>query len=220
MDPARVYSLPRSKNTSAFVDGSCEGVFVAPLEKYLGELIVLHQCHFGFVGCGRHVKFFVHGRSGVTARALRKRTRMESTVSPRCGHTRALARMCSQLDVSCSNVWNRLHRNLASLGRFVTTPSNWGRGRYPPLATYPAILPGPFRLRPIPALVREGARNLFVTLRRPCSCFGLPSRRVNPAFADPRPDWREFSWPAKSPWSSVHKPAHPDVQHDPQRQEH
>ena len=49
---------------AAFVNGSCKSVFVFPLEKDFGELIVFHQGHFGFVGCGRYVKFLIHGRSG------------------------------------------------------------------------------------------------------------------------------------------------------------
>ena len=35
---------------AAFVDGPGEGIFVFPLEKHFGELIVLHQRHLGFVG--------------------------------------------------------------------------------------------------------------------------------------------------------------------------
>ncbi len=51
---------------TAFVDRSCEGVFVFPLIKYFSKLIIFHQRHFGFVGGGRHIQFFVHGRSGRT----------------------------------------------------------------------------------------------------------------------------------------------------------
>src|SRR5271165_194410 len=64
----RLHAGKHARDT-AFVDGSCEGVLIFPLEKDFGELIVLHQRHFGFVWRGGHVKFLIHGAPVLPARS-------------------------------------------------------------------------------------------------------------------------------------------------------
>src|SRR5271165_406353 len=102
VDKSRLHTGENSGDAT-LVDGSGEGVFVIAFVKYFGKLIVLHQRHFGFVGGGRHIQFFVHGRSVRPARVLRRWTRRESTVPSNPGHTRGLARICSQPDVLYSS---------------------------------------------------------------------------------------------------------------------
>jgi hypothetical protein len=71
------------------------------------------------------------------------------------------------------------------------------------------------------ALVREGVRNLVVTLRKPESVF----RKISPVGETgcvwPAPPWRStcyFNYYFNL--GSVHKPAHADIHYDPQCQEH
>ncbi len=63
VDKGRLHSGEDASN-AAFIDGTCQGVFVFAFEVDFREQIVFDQPHFGFVRGGRHKQFFGHANSG------------------------------------------------------------------------------------------------------------------------------------------------------------
>ncbi len=63
VDKGRLHS-GEDASYAAFIDGTCQGVFVFAFEVDFREQIVFDQPHFGFVRGGRHKQFFGHTNSG------------------------------------------------------------------------------------------------------------------------------------------------------------
>ncbi len=93
-------------------------------------------------------------------------------------------------------------------------------GRFLPPTTCFAILSGLFCLRPVYTLVREGCRNLVVTLwkLKMLFCKSFPADAAGcQGFAPPLAHATINLCGLRS---SVHEPAHANVHHNPQGQEH
>jgi len=135
------------------------------------------------------------------------------------GRTGTLVRVRTRSDSYGNSLWNLKHRIEHTAGRLWRHTQLLPRGRFPLPTTCLAILSGLFCLRPVYSLVREGHRNLVVTLRKqnaflqllPGGCGRLSTLRAPLAHATIN---------ACGLRSSVHEPAHAYVHHNPQGQEH
>jgi hypothetical protein len=136
----------------------------------------------------------------------------------RRGRTGTVVRERPRSDSYGNNLWNLKHRIEHFAGGLWRRTQPLLRGRFLPPTTCFAILSGLFCLRPVCTLVREGGRNLVVILWKlkmlfcksvpadetSCQCFRAPMAPLMISLF----------------WCSVHEPAHANVHHNPQGQEH